>query len=1254
MSDKSLSSRLRTFSPRRLLTGSSSARKRRSRRKLLSRLQPLEQRQLLAADFVVDVQTPVLREDGGSTVATLSFINIPTQASTYSISSSDPSRLQTPAEITVQGGQGSVSFPISAIDNTIVDGGMLLDLNVSSIDGQVSTRAVAIADDEANPGFSVEVNPSVVSEANSPSVSVTLTFDEPLETSKIFLPISSNRDRADLRSEINVSAGTTSATIDVDVFDNPWVDGDAVVDIFVLDQNVENAAVTSLTVLDDDQPLQYDFAFDPPTVSENNGTSTGTITLPEPLDIWVDFTIEIDDYRLNSPDFFLSIAPGDTTTSFTVTHQDDPFINGDRTVDVTIRDSTGVSTAYPITILDDDVATVGVDIWSEVTFEGVTGEGFQVGLSHPFPDPVEVTLTSSDPSAIAVPSSVMIPAGQTSATFGFDVLDDNLVDGDQTVTITAQLPDGASGSDSVVVLDGNTTSLSLSLATLDATVTEGGSPLGAELVLTTPMASDLEVSIVAIPANQVTFPSTVTIPAGQTRAAFEFVAVDDLIAEESFQQITLAISTAGNVQNPDFESQVYVLDNDAPAEVELFLPDFQLTEGDSLTASLLLNAPQATDTDVFFNLFGDGSAADLDFPSPVTIPAGQTRFDFVVTAIDDTLLESDIETVIIDVSSSVTVINNFPILDIRDNDSPNVTLSLPSTSFDENAGVVEMTISVGGTLENDLSIELQSTDTSELTVPSTLTLPAGSESVNVPVTIVDDGTLDSDQLVSILVAISDPRLNASEFIDVTVVNTTVQNRSVDLADSSIDENGGSTTATVMMSVPSDQDETFFLTIVGSPLVDIGAGTIVIPAGATSGTQTISAIDNDQFTGDQFTVVEVLGVANDPVPLAITVIDDESEPNLPPALVSVNGLSDLSPTPLGQATTLDGIVRDLNPDDALSVTVDWGDENTSVATLSTLDPFDAAFDASHVYATSGIYTVVVTVSDGTESTSQELAAFVSGLSTPSDGSLVLIGTGGDDRFDLLSRNSGADVEVRWDFDGNRAGQTTTLPVSSLTRVDVRLGNGNNRVRTSSGLTLPMQVTAGFGTDRIDTGKGNDSIVKLGGVSNIRTRGGSDTIVTGDGPDVINSGGGNDFVDAGGGDDVITGGGGNDLLLGRSGSDIIRGGSGKDVMIGGSGADMLYGDGSSDLLIAGMTSYDDDRLALDAIAATWSLGGSYSSRVAALTAGVGVDGSTRLVEGQTVFGETGVSDFLQGGKSSDWFFADLDDQLDDVAGSEFLNG
>src|SRR5439155_713191 len=70
-----------------------------------------------------------------------------------------------------------------------------------------------------------------------------------------------------------------------------------------------------------------------------------------------------------------------------------------------------------------------------------------------------VNLSSSDTTEATVPATVTIGAGQVSATVNLAAVDDDLVDGTQTVTITASAPGFTSGSDTVQVTDNETPTL---------------------------------------------------------------------------------------------------------------------------------------------------------------------------------------------------------------------------------------------------------------------------------------------------------------------------------------------------------------------------------------------------------------------------------------------------------------------------------------------------------------------------------------------------------------------------------------------------------------------------------------------------------------------------------------------------------------------------------------------------------------------------------------------------------------------------
>jgi uncharacterized repeat protein (TIGR01451 family) len=85
--------------------------------------------------------------------------------------------------------------------------------------------------------------------------------------------------------------------------------------------------------------------------------------------------------------------------------------------------------------------------------DGLLAGAGQIGIYAPLPTNLVVSLASSDTTEATVPSSVTIPAGQTNVAFDVTIVDDTLLDGTQTATITATAPGFAIGKATIAVLD---------------------------------------------------------------------------------------------------------------------------------------------------------------------------------------------------------------------------------------------------------------------------------------------------------------------------------------------------------------------------------------------------------------------------------------------------------------------------------------------------------------------------------------------------------------------------------------------------------------------------------------------------------------------------------------------------------------------------------------------------------------------------------------------------------------------------------
>lgn len=135
-------------------------------------------------------------------------------------------------------------------------------------------------------------------------------------------------------------------------------------------------------------------------------------------------------------------------------------------------------------------------------------------------------------------------------------------------------------------------------------------------------------------------------------------------------------------------------------------------------------------------------------------------------------------------------------------------------------------------------------------------------------------------------------------------------------------------------------------------------------------------------------------------------------------------------------------------------------------------------------------------------------------------------------------------------------------------------------------------------------------------------------------------------------LLRGGGGDDILVGSAGADQLFGEAGRDILIGGNGLDTLDGGTEEDILIAGRTTSDTVNSNLNDLRTEWKSANSYSTRITNLRTGVGPS-NTSLKATINVFNDAGEDDVLTGGTEADWYFAAVDDLINDLFVGEIID-
>ena len=203
---------------------------------------------------------------------------------------------------------------------------------------------------------------------------------------------------------------------------------------------------------------------DDQSIVEQGGSAIATVTRsfvgdgPLPVSL-----ASGDETEATVPDDVV-IPDGEVSVEFDVAAVQDFTADNDQTVTITAS-ATGLTDASTtVTVLDSGEPALSVDIAGNSISESGGVASATVTRNIVTLQSLTVALNSDDQTEATVPDSVVIPADQESATFQVTAVSDNVLDGNQTVTITASAPGMADGIDSLIVL--NTSRISGSIDTL--------------------------------------------------------------------------------------------------------------------------------------------------------------------------------------------------------------------------------------------------------------------------------------------------------------------------------------------------------------------------------------------------------------------------------------------------------------------------------------------------------------------------------------------------------------------------------------------------------------------------------------------------------------------------------------------------------------------------------------------------------------------------------------------------------------------
>ena len=816
---------------------------------------------------------------------------------------------------------GSGTMTLTLIEDNLAEGDEMIEVSGASPGFIVDSAMIGLTDNDVAPtSVTLNVDASSFDEGTGGEVTVSAVLGDGstalLTDTQVALSVAESEDNAAAVATLTILATETtgSATLPISLVDDNLVEGDETIALEGSAGGFEIASV-ELTVVDNDvMPTTISLSVDASSFDEGTG---GEVTVSAVLGdgstaLLVDTQVALSVAESEdnaAAGATLTIPARETAGSVTLPLSlvDDNLVEGDETialegsaggfeiasVELTVTDNDVMPTTISLSI---DPASLDEGTGGEVTVSAVLGDGSTALLTD---TQVTLSVAESEDNA-AAEATLTIPARETTGSVALPIslVDDNLVEGDETIALEGSAGGFEIASVELTVIDNDVMPTTISLSIDPASLDEGpGSEVTVSAVLgdgSTALLTDTQVALsVAESEDNAAAVATLTIPARETTgsATLPVFLVDDNLVEGD--ETIVLDGSAGGFEIASVE--LAVTDNDVmPTSITLSVDVSSFDEGtggEATVSAVLGDGSTALLVDTQVALSVAESEDNAAAGATLTIPARETTGSVTlpISLVDDNLVEGD-ETIVLEGSAEGYDIASVE-LTVTDNDvmPTSITLSVDVSSFDEGTGgeaTVSAVLGDGSTaLLVDTQVALSVAESEDnAAAGATLTIPARETtgSVALPISLVDDNLVEGDEII-VLEGAAEGYSIAS--VELTVTDNDVMPTSITLSVdvSSFDEGAdGSTTVSAVLGDGSTAlltDTQVTLSVAESEDNAASQTTLTISARGTTGSATlpISLVDDNLAEGDETIILEGSADGFEIGSVELTITDNDVAP-----------------------------------------------------------------------------------------------------------------------------------------------------------------------------------------------------------------------------------------------------------------------------------------------------------------------------------------------------------------------------------------
>nr|WP_277883323.1 Calx-beta domain-containing protein [Nostoc flagelliforme] len=836
-------------------------------------------------------------------------------------------------------GETSKTITIPIVNDNIYESNETVNLTLinptnGAALGTQKTATLTIVDNDALPGaIAFSAANYSVNEDGTPITVVTLTRTGGSDgaVSVILTPTNgtatASSDFISNPITVNFANGETSKTVTIPVINDTINESNETINLTLTNVTggatigAQNTAV--LTIIDND-PLPGTLAFSNANYTVNeDGTPITIVTVTRTggsdgaVSAIVNLTngsaIAPNDYS-NTP-INVNFANGETSKTVTIPITNDALLEGNETINLSLTNPTGgailgTQQNATLVIIDNDVQLAFSNSTFSVNEDGIPINQVTVVRSGLTSSGVSATIELSNGTATTpsdytdTPITVTFAAGETSKIVAIPIINDSVLEATETLSLTLTNPTGGAtlGTQKTAILnivDNDVVPGVIQFSNANYSINENGTPVTA-ITLTRTGGSDGAVSVrvdlsngSAIAGSDYNNSSiTVNFADGETSKTVTIPIIDDSILESN-ETINLSLSNPinGVVIGTQNSAIVNVIDNDFKPILTVNIAAEEATEGNTIQGTVTRNSDT---TEPLTVTLANSDNTQITVPTTVTIAAGASSVNFNISAVDDTLIELPKNYSII--ASAQGFISGSDNVAIIDNDEVTLNVTFDTTNINENGGKVIATVTRNIVTNIPLVVQLSSSDTTEATVPTTVTIAANQASATFEIQGVDDSIVDGTQPVIITAKPTYTNTNlALQTGNATANLNVVDNESPTLKltiDRDVIAETGIASATITRNTNTNTE--LIVTLNSSDTTEATVpNTVIIAAGQTSATFAITGVSDGINDGSQSVNItaSAIGLNSDTDSLEVT---DINVPDL-----TITQLQGIQPTYTGK-------------------------------------------------------------------------------------------------------------------------------------------------------------------------------------------------------------------------------------------------------------------------------------------------------------------------------------------------------------------